>query len=110
MALTHTVLFQFKSDVDASEIKKICDSFLALKDQCIHPTSNSPYIVSLVGGKDNSPEGMQNGLTHGFVAIFNSTEDRDYYVEKDPAHQAFVAKVGSLLDKATVVDFTDGVY
>ncbi|KAG8350444.1 hypothetical protein FVEN_g13063 [Fusarium venenatum] len=53
---------------------------------------------------------MQNGLTHGFVAIFNSTEDRDYYVEKDPAHQAFVAKVGSLLDKATVVDFTDGVY
>ncbi|KAI1067846.1 hypothetical protein LB507_010533 [Fusarium sp. FIESC RH6] len=113
MTVTHTVLFQFKSDVDSSQVREaclICDRFLALKDQCIHPTSNTPYIVSLVGGKDNSPEGMQNGLTHGFVVIFNSTEDRDYYVKTDPAHQDFIGKVGSLLEKVTVLDFTNGVY
>ncbi|VTO84234.1 unnamed protein product [Fusarium graminearum] len=73
MTLTHTVLFQFKSDVDLSEIK-------------------------------------ENGSTHGFVAIFNSAEDRDYYVKSDPAHQVFIAKVGSVLEKATVIDFMDGVF
>ncbi|KAK2478257.1 hypothetical protein H9L39_10745 [Fusarium oxysporum f. sp. albedinis] len=91
MSITHTVLFQFKDDVDQKDIRKTCDDFLQLKDQCIHPTSNKPYILSLQGGKDNSPEGMQNGITHGFVATFESAEDRDYYVKTDPAHQTFIA-------------------
>ncbi|CAG7554976.1 unnamed protein product, partial [Fusarium equiseti] len=101
MTVTHTVLFQFKSDVDSSQVREAC---------LANPFINTPYIVSLVGGKDNSPEGMQNGLTHGFVVIFNSTEDRDYYVKTDPAHQDFISKVGSLLEKVTVLDFTNGVY
>ncbi|KAF5619466.1 hypothetical protein F52700_11749 [Fusarium sp. NRRL 52700] len=110
MSITHTVLFQFKDNVDPKDIKKTCDDFLQLKDLCVHPASNKPYIISLQGGKDNSPEGMQNGITHGFVATFESAEDRDYYVKTDPAHQAFIAKVGDLLEKAIVVDFTNGVY
>jgi hypothetical protein len=32
---------------------------LALKDQCLHPTTNKPYVKSAVGGSDNSPEGLQ---------------------------------------------------
>jgi hypothetical protein len=40
---------------------------------------------------------------------FESAEDRDYYVQKDPAHLAFVKTLEGLLDKAHVVDFTDGV-
>lgn len=32
---------------------------LGLKDKCIHPTSQKPYIKSFTGGKDNSPEGLQ---------------------------------------------------
>ncbi|KAG7412297.1 hypothetical protein Forpe1208_v008706 [Fusarium oxysporum f. sp. rapae] len=94
----------------ADEPDSTCDDFLQLKNLCIHPTSNKPYITSLQGGKDNSPEGMQNGITHGFVATFESAEDRDYYVKTDPAHQAFIANVGGLLEKAIVVDFTNGVY
>ena len=31
---------------------------LELKDQCIHPTSQKPYIRSFTGGKNNSPEGQ----------------------------------------------------
>ncbi|SPJ79148.1 uncharacterized protein FTOL_07539 [Fusarium torulosum] len=110
MTITHTVLFQFKEDVSNDAIKEICDHFISLKTQCVHPTSNKPYIQSLQGGKDNSPEGMQNGLTHGFVSTFNSAEDRDYYVKTDPAHQAFIAKVKDLLEKAVVVDFENGVF
>lgn len=52
----------------------------------------------------------QNGITHGFVVEFASAEDRDYYVMTDPAHQAFVTSIGDLVEKAIVVDFSDGVY
>ncbi|KAF4973178.1 hypothetical protein FZEAL_9395 [Fusarium zealandicum] len=110
MSITHTVLFQFKSDANPDDVKAACARFLALKEDCIHPTTKTAYITSLKGGQDNSPEGMQNGITHGFVAEFNTAEDRDYYVKTDPAHQAFVKSIGGLLDKAIVVDFTNGVY
>lgn len=41
---------------------------------------------------------------------FSNADDRDYYVKTDPAHQAFIKSVGGLVDKAIVVDFSDGVY
>lgn len=31
---------------------------LALKDKCLHPTTNTPYLKMAVGGKENSPEGI----------------------------------------------------
>ncbi|KAK4221162.1 dabb-domain-containing protein [Podospora fimiseda] len=110
MPVVHTVLFQFKADATPEEAKAACDRFLALKDSCVHPASNTPYIKSLKGGKDNSTEGLQNGITHGFVVEFESVEDRDYYVATDPAHQAFVKSIGDVVIKAIVVDFEDGVY
>jgi hypothetical protein len=32
---------------------------IALKDDCVSPTSKSAYIQSITGGKDNSKEGLQ---------------------------------------------------
>lgn len=40
-------------------IIQVCRRMLALKDNCIHPTSQKPYIKSGIGGRDNSPEGVQ---------------------------------------------------
>ncbi len=31
---------------------------LALKDECLHPTTNKPYVKMAMGGKQNSPEGL----------------------------------------------------
>ena len=84
MAIVHVVLFRFKADAKPEDVKAVrisnyatsnglmghpiysdrailqaCERFLALKGGCVHPTSNSPYILSLKGGKDNSPEGLQ---------------------------------------------------
>ena len=59
MGLTHIVLFQFKSTASPEAISDISQRMLALKDSCIHPTSNKPYIISASGGTDNSPEGIQ---------------------------------------------------
>ncbi len=39
---------------------------LALKELCLSPNSQYPYISSLTGGKDNSHEGLQ-------VRVFDGT-------------------------------------
>ncbi|KAJ5121670.1 uncharacterized protein N7515_009631 [Penicillium bovifimosum] len=109
MSIIHIVLFQFKADVAAEAIRDVCGRMLALKDNCIHRSSQKPYIISASGGKDNSPEGIQNGITHAFVVEFASAADRDYYVESDPAHQAFVKSLDGLIEKAQAIDFTNGV-
>ncbi|KAL0936894.1 stress responsive a b barrel domain-containing protein [Colletotrichum truncatum] len=107
MTITHIVQFSFKDDLSQEEM---CESMLSLKDKCVHPTSKEPYIKSVSGGVDNSPEGLQDGITHVFVVEFESAEDRDYYVREDPAHLAFVAAAGKTVSKARVVDFTPGVF
>ena len=52
----------------------------------------------------------QNGMTYGFVAEFASSEDRDYYVNDDPAHVAFKESISDVVAKAIVVDFTPGSF
>ncbi len=41
---------------------------------------------------------------------FDSLEKRDYYVKVDPSHKAFLQGAHSVLEKAIVVDFTDGLF
>lgn len=107
---THIVLFKFKDSVTSTDLKDITLQMLSLQKSCLHPTTGVPYIQSITGGRDNSPEGLQEGLSHGFVVQFRSNEDRDYYVDQDPAHQAFKNAAGPLIEKAVVFDFRDGVF
>jgi hypothetical protein len=39
-------------------VLQIYSKMLGLKDGCLHPTSQKPYIKSLTGGTNNSPENM----------------------------------------------------
>ncbi|KAL1896399.1 hypothetical protein Sste5346_004785 [Sporothrix stenoceras] len=110
MSVVHTVLFQFSADADPEKVKETCRHFISLKAACVSATTSQPYILSIKGGKDNSPEGLQGGITHGFVVEFASAADRDYYVKTDPAHQAFVKSLDGLVTKAVVVDFSNGEY
>ncbi|KAE8154547.1 hypothetical protein BDV25DRAFT_147472 [Aspergillus avenaceus] len=110
MSITHLVLFKFKPGLDPEVVNDTCQRMLGLKDNCLHPTSQKPYIKTSSGGKDNSPEGIQNGITHAFVVEFANASDRDYYVNEDPAHLAFVKSLDGIIDKAQAVDFTDGVF
>ncbi|KAJ5802796.1 stress responsive A/B barrel domain protein [Penicillium pulvis] len=110
MSITHIVLFQFKAGIDPQRIIDVCDRMLALKDTCLHPSSQMPYIKASTGGVDNSPEEAQDGITHGFVVEFENAADRDYYVHRDPVHRAFVDSLTGLLEKAQVIDYTPGVF
>ncbi|KAJ6102774.1 stress responsive A/B barrel domain protein [Penicillium sp. IBT 16267x] len=110
MSITHIVLFQFKAGIETQAINAACDRMLALKDTCIHPSSQKPYIKASTGGADNSIEASQNGITHAFVVEFENAADRDYYVRNDPVHQAFVQSLNGLIEKAQVIDYTHGTF
>ncbi|KAL1840390.1 hypothetical protein VTJ49DRAFT_516 [Mycothermus thermophilus] len=108
--VTHVVLFQFKKDVDAAKVSEVCAKMMALKETCLAPNSNHAYIQSITGGRDISVEGLQHGATHAFVVQFSNTDDRNYYVDHDPAHQAFKKEVEPLVEKVTVLDFANGKF
>lgn len=110
MTVIHVVLFQFSSSASEETVKDVCDRMLGLKQTCLHPTSQKPYVVESSGGKDNSPEGHQGGLTHGFVVQFANEEDRDYYALRDPVHIAFAKSLAGIVEKVTVLDYTVGKF
>jgi len=95
--LRHVVLFKFKDTSTPADIKKVEDAFRALSGKL-------PLVKSFEWGKNNSPENLNQGLTHCFVLTFASEKDRDAYLPH-PDHKAFVEIAGPHIDKVTVVDY-----
>jgi len=95
--LRHVVLFKFKDNATAANIKSVEDAFVLL------PTKIKS-IKKFEYGTNNSPEKLNDGLTHCFFVSFDSEKDRDDYLV-DPAHKAFVEVLKPFLDKAVVVDY-----
>lgn len=95
--LRHVVLFKFKDNTAAADIKKVEDAFSALP-------SKIPQIVGYEWGINNSPEGINKELTHCFFLTFNSEEDRAIYLPH-PDHKAFGAVLGPHLDDVLVLDY-----
>ncbi len=95
--LRHVVLFGWKAGADSAAINKVVEGFKEL-----------PKKISLIKqfewGTNNSPENLNQGLTHCFLVSFSSEKDRDDYLVS-PAHKAFVATLHPLLDKVTVIDY-----
>ena len=95
--LRHVVLFGWKAGTDSVAINKVIDDFRALPKKI-------DLIKGFEWGINNSPENINQGLTHCFLVTFASEKDRDAYLVH-PAHKAFVATLGNLMDKVLVVDY-----
>ncbi len=95
--LRHVVLFKFKEGTSKENIKKVEDAFAALP-------SKIPQIIDYEWGLNNSPEGLNKGLTHCFFLTFKSEEDRAIYLPH-PDHKAFGEVLGPHLADVTVVDY-----
>src|SRR5690606_2722823 len=94
--LRHVVLFSFKENTSDQDVDKIVEAFSALPDKI-------SQIKDYEWGLNNSPEGLNDGLTHCFLVTFASEEDRAIYLPH-PEHQAFVKILRPHLEKAVVVD------
>lgn len=95
--LRHVVLFQFKATSGEADVQKVVDAFAALPQKI-------PEIYDFEFGENNSPEGLNDGLTHCFLVTFRSERDREIYLPH-PAHQAFVEVLKPHLEKVVVVDY-----
>lgn len=95
--LRHVVMFKFKDSASTADIQKVEAAFRALPSQI-------KEIKSFEWGKNNSPENLNNGLTHCFFLTFASEADRAVYLPH-PAHKAFGAVLTPFLDKVTVLDY-----
>ena len=47
---------------------------------------------------------------YGFVMEFESVEDKDYYLDADPAHQEFKASLKGFVEKVGCLDYAPGVF
>ena len=96
-SLRHVVMFKFKDGTPPADVKKVEDAFAGL-------TKKIRLIKQFEWGTNNSPENLNQGLTHCFLVTFSSEKDRnDYLVHPD--HQAFVEVLKPHLDKVTVLDY-----
>ena len=95
--LRHVVLFKFKDSSSKQDVQKIVDEFRGLPKKI-------PVIADFEYGVNNSPEGLNEGLTHCFVVTFKSDKDRDAYLPH-AAHKAFVQQLMPHLEKVVVVDY-----
>ncbi|MBA4707372.1 Dabb family protein [Aquitalea aquatica] len=95
--LHHVVLLRFTAASTPSDIAEISRRFAALP-------ALIPGIQAFAGGEDCSPEGLQQGFTHGWLLSFTDTAARDGYLHH-PAHLEFVSFLKPFVDDVLVSDF-----
>jgi hypothetical protein len=95
--LRHVVMFGFKEASSEADVQGVVDAFRNLPNEI-------PEIADFEFGTNNSPEGLNDGLTHCFLVTFKSEEDRAAYLPH-PAHKAFVEVLKPHLEKVVVIDY-----
>ncbi|PSL17235.1 Dabb family protein [Shimia abyssi] len=95
--LRHVVMLGFKDGVSEGVVQEIVERFVALKGLV-------PGIEALEWGVNNSPEGLNNGLSHCFLLDFATEAARDAYLPH-PDHAAFADWVGQYVETVTVLDY-----
>ena len=95
--IQHMVLLKFKPQVTPEQIDQVF-SLQAELQQLI------PGITYFSGGPYSSPEGLNQGYTHGFLMTFESVEARDAFVPH-PEHERVKAVFFELLESAIAFDF-----
>lgn len=95
----HMVMVKFKTpggDVKAGPL------FAALAELPRH----IPGILHYSGGPYASPEGLNQGYTHGFLFTFASAKARDTYLTH-PEHQKLVEEFLPFLEAVLAFDFEE---
>ena len=75
----HIVAFRFRAGTTEAQIQTLTEAFRALQHTI-------PGILAFADGLNNSPEGLDRGLTHVFLLTMESAEARDAYLPH-PEHK-----------------------
>ncbi|CBQ70030.1 conserved hypothetical protein (C-terminal fragment), partial [Sporisorium reilianum SRZ2] len=79
--------------------------FGAFPTQCLY-TDGQPYMLDFKSSTENtSPENAGKGFHHIFISTFPSQDHVRFYLEQDPVHRAFVARVKPALADVFIYDF-----
>ncbi|KAF3802568.1 hypothetical protein GCG54_00014274 [Colletotrichum gloeosporioides] len=108
MPFIHIVLMRFKSDSSPAEIEKALKRSWDLQHECVHPSTQKPYIISIVSGKNSSIVPNKYGFTHSTKIEFENAEDCAYFIKEDPAHKVLFPMFHSLTEEILVMDYTPG--
>jgi Stress responsive A/B Barrel Domain len=93
----HMVVVKFKPDVSEKAIAQLLDDLRVF-------WSKTAGITYYAAGSYSSPEGLNQGYTHGFLVTFDNPAARDAYL-RDPEHEKVVTRVLPMLDGLLAFDF-----
>lgn len=92
----HLVLVKFP----AAKAHRMADLCVALENL----RKNMPGFLSCTGGPYSSPEGLNQGYTHGFVMTFTDAAARNHYLTH-PDHEKLKAAFLPDLEGVVAFDF-----
>jgi hypothetical protein len=95
--IQHIVLLKFKPEVSPDQIDQVFTNLAELKDLI-------PGIIAFNGGPYSSPEGLNQGYTHGLIITFETAAHRDAYLPH-PEHEKVKAIILNYLDDLIAFDF-----
>ena len=93
----HIGLIKFKEGTSEEQITNLFDNILDLTD-------NIEGIEDYVSGPNSNNEGLNQGLTHGFIMTFTNAAARDAYLPH-PEHQRVSDLIKPLAESIVVFDF-----
>ncbi|MCU0831885.1 MAG: Dabb family protein [Rhizobiaceae bacterium] len=81
----HIVLIRFKPEIGEAEIASIFDALHAIK-------AVLPGVISITSGRSESPEQIERGYMHGFIADFADWDALAAY-QVHPNHRSVGARL-----------------
>jgi hypothetical protein len=93
----HIVLLKFKEGTAEEQISKFFEDVLDLSETV-------PGIDDYVSGNNCSPEGLSQGMTHGFIMTFSDIAARDAYIA-NPDLQRLKTATMPMVESVLVFDF-----
>ena len=93
----HIGLVKFKEGTSEEQINDLFSQLLDLSESV-------DGIEDYVSGPNSSPEGLNQGFTHGFVMTFTDAAARDAYLSH-PEHQKVKDTFLPIIDSIAILDF-----
>jgi hypothetical protein len=81
----HLVVLKLKASTKPAQVAKMFSELAGLKKKV-------PGLLTFTGGPYSSPEGLNQGFTHGFVMAFEDAAARDAYLTH-PEHEKVKARI-----------------